>query len=119
MITRVEQCSVCHLACNHVEQQYLRIESVVTSVQVQGQQLKVAVLYRSPGVSVQQLVQHMTTLLEYVNIATVIVGDFNDDVICESGSQVFSSKVTYIASRSDGDTSHFFSCCLPSKYPRL
>ena len=48
-------------------------------------------VYRSPSVSIQQLVQHMTTLLEYVNnvnIATVIVGDFNDDVMCKRGSQV-------------------------------
>ena len=33
----------------------------------------------------------MTTLLEYVhtvNMATVIVGDFNDDVMCENGSQI-------------------------------
>ena len=65
------------------------IESVVTSVQVQSQQLQVAVIYRSPSVSIQHIVQHMTTLLEYantVNIATVIVGDFNDDVMCENGS---------------------------------
>ena len=67
------------------------IESVVTNVQFQGQQLQVAAVYRSPSVSIQQLVQHMTMLLEYVNnvnIATIIVGDFNDDVMCERGSQV-------------------------------
>ena len=38
----------------------------------------------------QQLVQHMTTLLEHVNtmnVPTVVMGDFNDDV-CDSGCQI-------------------------------
>ena len=39
------------------------IESVVTNVQFQGQQLQVAVVYRSPSVSIQQLVQHIITLI--------------------------------------------------------
>ena len=67
------------------------IESVVTSVQVQGQLLQVAVVYRSPCVSLQLLVQYMSTLLEYVstvNIATVIVGDFNEDAMHKNGSQI-------------------------------
>ena len=37
------------------------------------------------------LVQHMSMLLEYVNrinITSVIVGDFNDDIMCANGSRV-------------------------------
>ena len=38
-----------------------------------------------------QLVQWMTRLLEHVStpgIATVVLGDVNDDILCNSGSQV-------------------------------
>ena len=29
----------------------------------------------------QQLVQHMTTLLEHANVPTVVMGDFNDVIV--------------------------------------
>ena len=39
----------------------------------------------------RQFVHLMTRLLEYVNtggIATVVLGDVNEDILCDSGSQV-------------------------------
>ena len=59
------------------------IESLVTVVQIQEQRLQVAVTYRSPGIPMQLLIQHMTRLLEYasaVNIPTAVMGDFNDNL---------------------------------------
>ena len=66
------------------------IKSIVTTVQIHEQQLQVAVVYRSPSTSIQLLMQHnMRRLIEYVNtvnVATVVTGDFNDDVMCDNGS---------------------------------
>ena len=45
-------------------------------------------MYRSPSVSVQLFVQHLSTLLEYINTVNIAVGDYNDSVLCENGSQV-------------------------------
>ena len=59
------------------------IESLVTTVQIQEQQMQIAVIYRSPSIPMQLLVQHMTRLLENVstmNIPTVVMGDFNDNL---------------------------------------
>ena len=62
--------------------------SIVTAMHIQGQ---VAVVYRAPIVSLQLLLQHMTTLIHHVTIenkATVVMGDFNDDVLSTSSSRV-------------------------------
>lgn len=67
------------------------MESVVTILNINGKKLQVAVVYKSPSVSVPHFVQWMTRLLQYVStagIATIVLGDVNDDILCNSGSQV-------------------------------
>ena len=67
------------------------IESLVTSVCVADKRLQVAVVYRSPSEPMRQLVQLMTRLLQHVSVTgapTVILGDFNDDVLCGHDSQL-------------------------------
>ena len=57
---------------------------LVTCLCVAGKRLQVAVVYRSPSVPMRQLVQFMTGLLQHVSVTgipTVILGDFNDDVL--------------------------------------
>ena len=59
------------------------IESLVTTVHIQEQQMQIAVIYRSPSIPMQLLIQHMTRLLEHVNVVnipTVVMGDFNDNL---------------------------------------
>ena len=67
------------------------IESLVTCLCVADKRLQVAVVYRSPSVPMRQLVQLMTRLLQHVSatgVPTVILGDFNDDVLCDHDSQL-------------------------------
>ena len=67
------------------------VESIVTCLCVAGKRLQVALVYRSPNVSMRQLVQFMTSLLQHVSVSgipTVFLGDFNDDVLCGHDSQL-------------------------------
>ena len=67
------------------------IECVVTCLYLADKTLQVAVVYRSPSAPMRQLVQLTTRLLQHVNangIATVILGDFNNDVLCGHDSQL-------------------------------
>ena len=67
------------------------IESVVTCLCVADKRLQVAVVYRSPSVPMRQLVQLMTRLLQHVSatgVPTVILGDFNDDTLCDHYSEL-------------------------------
>lgn len=60
----------------------------MTTLSIRGKKLQVAVVYRAP---MRQFVSLMTRLLDHVSIAgipTLVVGDVNDDNLCDNGSQV-------------------------------
>ena len=74
------------------------IECIVTTLHCGDRQLQIAVVYRSPNVPIRQFMNFMTTLVHYVNtanIATLVLGDFNDDILCDSGSQVQTLMASY------------------------
>ena len=67
------------------------IECIVSCLCIADKRLQVAVVYRSPSVPMTQLVQLITRLLQHVSatgVPTVILGDFNDDVLCGLHSQL-------------------------------
>ena len=68
------------------------IESLVTCLHIADERLQVAVVYRSPSVPMRQLVQLMTRILQKVSatgLPTVILGDFNDDLLhCDHVSEL-------------------------------
>lgn len=79
------------------------VESLVTTLTIYGKRLQVAVVYRSPSVPMQQFIQLMTRLLEYVSrtgVATLVVGDVNDDILCNHGSQVERFVIPWLHSAS-------------------
>ena len=68
------------------------IEILVTCLHIADERLQVAVVYRSPSVPMRQLVQLMTRILQHVSatgLPTVILGDFNDDLLhCDHVSEL-------------------------------
>ena len=67
------------------------MECVVITLQHGDKKLQVAVVYRSPSVPIIQFVQFMTNIVNHVStagIATLVLGDVNDNILCDTGSQV-------------------------------
>ena len=67
------------------------IESLVTTLHVNGKCLQVALVYRSPGVPMCQFLELMTNLLECLSttdLPSIVLGDMNDDILCNIGSQL-------------------------------
>ena len=67
------------------------MECVVTTLQHGDKKFQIAVVYRSPSVPIIQFVQFMTNIVNHVStagIATLVLGDVNDDTLCDTGSQI-------------------------------
>ena len=67
------------------------IECVVTTLHCGNRQLQIAVVYRSPNVPIRQFMDFITSLVHYVNIVTLVLGDFNDDILCDSVQTLMAS----------------------------
>ena len=58
---------------------------------VNGKRLQVEPVSRSPSVPMHQFLQLMANLLEYVStsdLLSIVLGDVNDDILCNSDSQL-------------------------------
>ena len=67
------------------------IECLVTRLHLNEKKLQLALIYRSPSIPVRVFLSFLTNLLQYLtqlNAATIVLGDFNDDVLSYSGSRV-------------------------------
>ncbi len=64
------------------------MECVVTTLHFGSAKLQVAVVYRSPSVPKPMFIYFMTNLISHVStagIATLVLGDVNDDILCDAG----------------------------------
>ena len=80
------------------------IEVLVTTLLCNGRRLQVAVIYRAPNAPIQQSVQLLTRLLDIVNatsIATIVLGNFNDDILNSTGSAVAQFMLEWLHTVSD------------------
>ena len=99
------------------------IEIIVTVLHISGKRLQVAVVYRSPNVSVCQFVQLLGRFIEHANtneLPTIVLGDFNDDFLCDSNSRVcdlmMSHSYTQLVNDATTDRATlidhvYFNCC--------
>ena len=75
------------------------IEVIVTTLSLPNDKyLQIALLYRSPTTPMQQLISMLTRMLNYVSVSnapTVILGDFNDNVLDKPDSPVVSLMSTH------------------------
>ena len=66
------------------------IQCLLTKLHLNGKTLQLALIYRSPSIPVKVFLSFITNLLQYLtqlNTATIVLGDFNDDVLSYSGSR--------------------------------
>ena len=74
------------------------IEVTVTTLHINKKTLQVAVVYRSPTVPMCQFIQLMTRLLEHMtkaNAPTIVLGDFNDDILYSTHSQIHNLMISH------------------------
>ena len=75
------------------------IEVIITTLSLpNAKSLQIALLYRSPSFPMQQLITMLTRILNYVsmsNTPTVILGDFNDNVLEQLESPIVSLMSTH------------------------
>ena len=75
------------------------VEVIITTLSLpNAKSLQIALLYRSPSVPIQQLITMLTRILSYVsmsNTPTVILGDFNDNVLEQLESPIVSLMSTH------------------------
>ena len=64
------------------------MECVVTTLQHGDKKLQMAVVYRSPSVPTIQFVQFLTNIVNHVITETFVLGDFNDNILCDTCSQI-------------------------------
>lgn len=67
------------------------VECLVTALHYDTFKLQLATVYRSPTVPIRQFLNFMSIVLIRISatdITTVVLGDFNDNILCPARSQV-------------------------------
>ena len=80
--------------CNYASLENNAMQIMVTVLRLpSGQSFRLTVIYRSPSVSVDTVLEIMTNLLssnKYPDMVSIIMGDFNEDLLQKTDSKLAS-----------------------------